>query len=448
MEKTKDTNSIILHTYGGKNMEFYSPFLNENQEFLSISKVTYAELNQLSSLDEGYHIEFKLNFNENVKKKIPSIITSYANSDGGWIIIGIDDKSKEIMPIKKERNDFGQIVSQLLKGHVTPIPQYEVRFLECTDNGEYGVLLIYVYKGNFPPYTSNGTIFIRSGSSKEPVHYADGATIESLFEKRKQYKNSIESFFKRDIYFPYNNITYRTRDYSICNIYLKTLSEISIFRSYEDKENIKNRIIGNGNIFQCGQYNISSIMFKHRATSPFNNGITFMYELYNNASAKINIPLPMISTDSFEKEYATNKINALFPVRIDESAKYKIVDGVVAIDGIMAMIKKHIDILNDNDIPISNLALQLECEDIENTILYFDCPLYYKYIKDNGLCYVQKQEEKTEIIYLEDCIGISYDQLDQAIAFDLFAYLFGFHPDRAFEIHKEAQKIRYPDAFD
>lgn len=77
--------------------------------------------------------------------------------------------------------------------------------------------------------------------------------------------------------------------------------------------------------------------------------------------------------------------------------------------------------------------------------MFFNCPLYYEYIKENGLCFSQKQGEKTRIIYLKDYDGLQYEQLDQAIAFDLFAYMFGFHPDKAFEIHREAQKIRYPD---
>ena len=210
-------------------MKSYSPFLNKNRDFLSIDEVTYAELGQLNVLDEGYHLEFKLNFNDSVKKKIPSIIASFANSSGGWIVIGIEDKSKIITPIRKERNDFGQIISQLLKGSVTPIPQYEVRFLECPDTESRGVLLIYVYEGHYTPYISDGTIYIRNGSSKEPVQRADRATIELLMGKSNQHKNKIEMFFKRDIEFPYNNSIYKTRNYSLCNIFLKNLAEINIF---------------------------------------------------------------------------------------------------------------------------------------------------------------------------------------------------------------------------
>lgn len=428
-------------------MKLYSPFVNEKHEFLGINDVIYTDLNQLTTLDEGYQLEFKLNFDENVKKKIPSIITSFSNSSGGWIVIGIDDKSKQIVPIMKERNDFGQIVSQLLKGHVTPLPQYEVRFLQCPNDAEKGVLLLYVYEGNYAPYTSNGTIFIRNGSSKEPVQRADRATIELLFEKGKKYKNNIESFFERDIYFPYNNVINKSRDYSLCNIYLKTLSDINIFGSYQEQEDIKNSVIQDENsIFQCAQFDLNSIIFKHKAITPFNNGITMLYDLYEDASAKIHIPLSPIH--DFDKEYAVNTINKLFHVSIDESAKYKLIDGVTAMDCIRATLSKHIEILKSKNIQITDLALQIECEDIENTILYFESPLYFKYIEENGLCYSQKQSQKTKIIYLKDCEGIEFDQLAQAVAFDLFAYLFGFHPDRAFEIHIEAQKLKYPDLFE
>lgn len=428
-------------------MKSYSPFINEKREFLSINEVTYSELNQLRLLDEGYHLEFKLNFNDNVKKKIPAIMTSFANSGGGWIVIGVEDKSKSISPIKRERNDFGQIVSQLLKGTVTPIPQYEVRFLECPDDKDCGILLIYVYEGNFTPYISGGTVYIRNGNSKEPVQRADRATIELLLDKSNQHKKTIEMFFERDVEFPYNNLLHKTREYSLCNIYLKSLADIDIFKTYQDKEKIKTYIIQDKNsIFHSAQFDLNSILFRHRPITPFNNGITMLYELYREMSTKIYVPLTTMA--DFDNEYAIDKICECISADIDENARYKIIDGVIALDCIWASIRKHVELLKRYDISISDLVLQMECEDIENTILYFDCPLYFKYIKENGLCFSQKQNEKTKIIYLKDSEGLTYKQLDQAIAFDLFAHMFGFHPDRMFEIYREAQKIKYPDIFE
>lgn len=440
---------IVPYSKRGKEytaMKLYSPFLDANNEFLGINDVTYANLEQLKVLDEGYQLEFKSDYNENVKKKLPSIIASFANSSGGWIIIGVEDKNKEIIPIKRERNDFGQLISQLIKGHVTPIPQYDVRFLTSPDDSNSGVLIICVYEGNFAPYISNGTIFIRNGSSKEPIQRADRATIELLFGKGDKYKSKIDAFCRREIFFPYNNILHKTRDYSICNVYIKSLASINKIRTYQEKENIKNLVITEKeSIFHAAQFDLHSILFRHKPTTPFGNEITVLYELYDDFSAKIHVPLA--NCDDYEKEYATQKINAQFCRHIEEKARYKILDGVVAIDSIWASIKKHIDILKNNNISISDLVIQMECEDIENTVLFFDCPLYYEYIKKNGLCYSQKQSQKTDIIYLKDCEDIEYEQLDQAIAFDLFTYLFGFHPDRAFEIYKESHKIKYPDIY-
>lgn len=428
-------------------MKLYSPFINEEHEFLSINEVTYAELSQLNSLDEGYHLEFKLNFNDNVKKKIPAIITSFANSGGGWIVIGVEDKRKIITPIKKERNDFGQTISQLLKGSVTPIPQYEVRFLECPGEESSGVLLIYVYEGNYTPYISDGTIYIRNGSSKEPVQRADRATIELLMDKSNQHKKTIEMFFKRDIEFPYNNLVYKTREYSLCNIFIKNLAETNIFKTYQDKEKIKTCIIQDKeSIFHSAQFDLGSILFRHKTITPFDNGITMLYELYGDLSTKIYVPLTTMA--DFDNKYAIDKICECISAGINKTARYKIIDGVLALDCICASTKKHFDLLKRYNISISDLVLQMECEDIGNTILYFDCPLYYEYIKENGLCFSQKQDEKTKIMYLKDYDDLQYEQLDQAIAFDLFAYMFGFHPDKVFEIHREAKKIKYPDMFE
>ena len=356
-------------------MKMYSPFHNEKNEFLSINEVTYAELEQLNTLDEGYHLEFKLNFNDSVKKKIPAIITSFANSSGGWIVIGIEDKSKIIVPIKKERNDFGQIISQLLKGSVTPIPQYEVRFLECPDVEGSGVLLVYVYEGNFTPYISDGTVYIRNGSSKEPVQRSDRATIELLLDKSNQHKRTIEMFFERDIEFPYNNLVHKTREYSLCNIFIKNLAEINIFKTYQDKEKIKTCVIQDKeSIFHSAQFDLDSILFRHKTITPFDNGITMLYELYRDLSTKIHIPLTTM--DDFESEYAVNKICGYISANIGKNARYKIIDGVVALDCIWASVRKHIEILKKYNISISDLVLQMECEDIESTILYFNCPLY------------------------------------------------------------------------
>ena len=67
----------------------YSPFRNEQGQPKSLDEVAYADLAQLKDLEEGFALEFKRTWNENVRAKIPKIIASFANSHGGWLVIGI-----------------------------------------------------------------------------------------------------------------------------------------------------------------------------------------------------------------------------------------------------------------------------------------------------------------------------------------------------------------------
>ena len=90
----------------------YSPFLDRKGNQLNLSQLRFSHLSQLKDIDEGYKIEYKSTFDDSVKKKIPAIITSFANSEGGWLIIGIDDDSHDIKCIPKKRSDYNQTISQ------------------------------------------------------------------------------------------------------------------------------------------------------------------------------------------------------------------------------------------------------------------------------------------------------------------------------------------------
>ena len=65
----------------------YSPFRNEQGQPKSLDEVAYADLAQLKDLEEGFALEFKRTWNENVRAKIPKIIASFANSHGGWFVL-------------------------------------------------------------------------------------------------------------------------------------------------------------------------------------------------------------------------------------------------------------------------------------------------------------------------------------------------------------------------
>ena len=66
----------------------FSPFRNEQGTPKTIAEVEYADLEQLRDLEEGFALELKQTFSPSVRRKIPKIVASFANSRGGWLVIG------------------------------------------------------------------------------------------------------------------------------------------------------------------------------------------------------------------------------------------------------------------------------------------------------------------------------------------------------------------------
>ena len=178
-------------------MKQRSIFINEDGEMKNLDELTYDDLKILADIEEGYIVEYKSVFDSSVKKKIPQIFTSFANSEGGWLIIGVDDDTKNLLKIKKEITDFDVTITNLLN-KVTPKPKYECRFIKEKNEDKDGILVIYIYKGEDTPYIANGTVYIRSGSSKVPIT-SDRATIDTLY-KRNEFLQRRKKSFQRLIW--------------------------------------------------------------------------------------------------------------------------------------------------------------------------------------------------------------------------------------------------------
>ncbi|EHB05113.1 Schlafen family member 14 [Heterocephalus glaber] len=73
-------------------------------EFLEKEKLTYKEK---LNFTESIHVEFKRFTTKKVvpriKEMLPRYISAFANTQGGYLIIGVDDKSKEVFGCKREK---------------------------------------------------------------------------------------------------------------------------------------------------------------------------------------------------------------------------------------------------------------------------------------------------------------------------------------------------------
>ena len=176
----------------------FSPFRDEQGRPLGLAALTYADLAQLATMDEGYVLEFKRSFAASVKAKVPKIIASFANSGGGWLVIGIADDDHAICPVPRLSADYSQIIGELCRRHVSPAPPFDVRFIADPNNDAQGVVVVRVDEGSFPPYVADGIVEIREGSTSGP---ATGTALVELYDKAMRRRSHIAEFCRRTVFF-------------------------------------------------------------------------------------------------------------------------------------------------------------------------------------------------------------------------------------------------------
>ena len=144
-----------------------------------------------SKWDEGVRVEYK----REITHTIPKIISSFANTQGGIFIIGVetDKNNKAIIPIEGIANHDGleeRIVQCALTG-IYPAVMPEVKI--CNVEGDEGlsdrvVVVIRVDESPQAPHAiQNSTrVYIRTGSVTQPYELAEIARIEYLVKRRDE----------------------------------------------------------------------------------------------------------------------------------------------------------------------------------------------------------------------------------------------------------------------
>lgn len=166
-------------------------FKYKNGKIIPFRNIRYIDIQNFLNDDweEGYTIEFKEIFDKQVKGKIPSIFTSFANCEGGLLLIGIKDGTRTITDIQKPRGEIYAILSQLIENKITPLsPKFYAKFIENPSKKGYGIIAAYVEEGIMPPYLANGTIYVREANRKVPIH-PERPTVDYLYKKREQSSN-------------------------------------------------------------------------------------------------------------------------------------------------------------------------------------------------------------------------------------------------------------------
>ena len=129
------------------------------------------KLRSLIKNEEGLKLDFKLKLDlstETGKKELAKDICAIANSNGqrGYIIVGIQDKTKKIIGIQSEDMFKEERIQQIITSRCEPPIPLRVDFVDL--NGKT-IGVISIYDGGQKPYQirENGAFYIRRGSTTD-----------------------------------------------------------------------------------------------------------------------------------------------------------------------------------------------------------------------------------------------------------------------------------------
>ena len=141
------------------------------------------EIKKLCMLGENSRVQFKLKL-ENPAKIAPELV-AFANSKGGTIIIGVEDKSGQIAGLSyQQAQQMSTLIGQVANEWVSPIIYLETETIEV--DGKI-VLAVHVSEGSHKPYKDkSGNIWVKQSSDKRRI--TENGEILALFQESGSFR--------------------------------------------------------------------------------------------------------------------------------------------------------------------------------------------------------------------------------------------------------------------
>lgn len=108
---------------------------------------------------ENQFVEFKREFNPGKSGEFHETVSSFANTKGGVIIVGVDDNGLVVGVQDPKLEDR---IRESVNNTIEPLPDIHIRTRE---HGGEEILLIEVDVGENPPYMLRGKTYVRSGGT-------------------------------------------------------------------------------------------------------------------------------------------------------------------------------------------------------------------------------------------------------------------------------------------
>ena len=149
--------------------------------------------------------------NENAQDRIRSKISSFANTNEGFLFFGIADKTKNPVGIKNVQQEFITLLNKIISKKIFPgIPPQNykpIHYIKNDNNKDIVVVKIIKSSRNLRPHMTNCKIYIRENGESKPIE--DGIILKQIFSQRfypsdiRSLENDLKSISKTEnIYHP------------------------------------------------------------------------------------------------------------------------------------------------------------------------------------------------------------------------------------------------------
>lgn len=139
---------------------------------MQLTKINSNDALGIMKNDESHFLDFK--GKQISGRKLQTIVTAFANSDGGEIYVGIEDEKTVVSKQMDRWNGFinqeeANPLIQTISSDIIPYPPIDFEFymIEGMDNGL--ILKIMVNKSSEIHYTSDKKVYVRKGAQKLPL---------------------------------------------------------------------------------------------------------------------------------------------------------------------------------------------------------------------------------------------------------------------------------------
>ncbi|MEG6511588.1 ATP-binding protein [Desulforamulus ruminis] len=160
------------------------------------------DLNKLidEEISEGLHVEYKEDFPTHLGK----IVASFANTFGGWIIIGTNARNPRNVPTSfpgiSMTRDPKDRFRNICRDHISPVPIFSSKLIKKSSDPDRGILVVRVDESAYPPHiTKDGRIYRRNMEGSDPLAETDRHILDRLFEKSVHNKNEVKAFVNRKL---------------------------------------------------------------------------------------------------------------------------------------------------------------------------------------------------------------------------------------------------------